>query len=451
MEINQRHLNGAKQVIRKCLGLQPGQNLLIFADETTNKLVLLLSEAALYLGVIPTIIFVPTSQQRNIPLHFDLSDLIQNAARDARGILTCVSSAPECLPFRNRILESHWDARTRIGHMPGASSQILKLADVNFDQLVENCFQLSLAMARGKTIEFFSYSRDGEEHVLTAELGAWQRIPVPSDGIIMDGVWGNVPSGETYIAPIEGTAQGSVIINGSIPNMIVGQKNEFVINFENGHAVNIEPSDNPTSRWLYKSQIEIAQQNGDLNWSNLAEIGIGVNPGNSRLTGKMLFDEKCAGTAHIALGDNMFMGGIAKSTIHCDMVIKNPTILINRRPILDRGKLVVMKADWFDNYREVDIQSSVLAHADRVSYSGTQVDLNNGQLKRMLRSEPGRIINYPVGEIETSKIAFKVFDCLPSDNSSISLIDLEQRTSLTSLALKQTLHVMNEFELIKFS
>ena len=34
-----------------------------------------------------------------------MSNLIQNAAREARAIITCVNSSPECLPFRDRILE----------------------------------------------------------------------------------------------------------------------------------------------------------------------------------------------------------------------------------------------------------------------------------------------------------------------------------------------------------
>ena len=54
-----------------------------------------------------------------------------------------------------------------------------------------------------------------------ADIGGWDRLPVASDGIIRDGAWGNVPSGETYIAPMEGTAEGQVLINGSIPGLVL--------------------------------------------------------------------------------------------------------------------------------------------------------------------------------------------------------------------------------------
>ena len=134
--------------------------------------------------------------------------LAQKAAQDARAILTCVNADPECLPFRQRILETHWTAHTRIGHMPGATSEVLKLADVDFEQLVHSCWCVEIALARGRTLEFISYDCEGAAHSLTADIGGWERLPVASDGVISDGAWGNVPSGETYIAPIEGTAAG---------------------------------------------------------------------------------------------------------------------------------------------------------------------------------------------------------------------------------------------------
>ena len=47
MKITQDHVEGARQVIQRGLGLQPGQNLLIIADETTYQVAALLSDAAI--------------------------------------------------------------------------------------------------------------------------------------------------------------------------------------------------------------------------------------------------------------------------------------------------------------------------------------------------------------------------------------------------------------------
>jgi leucyl aminopeptidase (aminopeptidase T) len=48
---------------------------------------------------------------------------------------------------------------------------------------------------------------------------------------------------------------------------------------------------------------------------NLAEMGIGTNP-NARQPDNILEAEKILGTAHVAIGDNIHMGGRVESDLH---------------------------------------------------------------------------------------------------------------------------------------
>lgn len=98
--------SGAKQIVRHCLGLEPNQQLVILVDETTIQPGVIIAEAAESVGVPYTAILVPLAVQRRIPMQTDLSLLAQGVAREARAILTCVNASPECLPFRQRILET---------------------------------------------------------------------------------------------------------------------------------------------------------------------------------------------------------------------------------------------------------------------------------------------------------------------------------------------------------
>lgn len=451
MKTSQLHVDGARQIIQRCLGLQAGQNLLIIADETTYKVASLLSDAALNMEVSTMIAFIPQDQQKRIPKEYELGHLVQNAAREARAIITCVNDSPECLPFRYWILQNHWNAHTRIGHMPGASLSLLKLANVDHKKLVSNCHNLELAMARGKTIEFISVSKEGQRFSLHAKIGGWDRIPVASNGVVNDGIWGNVPSGETFIAPLEGTAQGIVVINGSIPGMVIRNGQEFFLKFENGRLVDIFPEDNPAVRLLFEKQIHIAKLEGDVNWNNLAEIGIGVNPAVHRLSGNMLFDEKCAGTAHIALGANAYMGGTVDSAIHCDMVVKKPSILIDGKVILDAGEIVILPADWLEDFQKVDLDQSPLRGASRVCRSEGQVEVMQKQLVRILHSEPGRVIQYPIGNSETARLAARLFRFLPVGNAWMEIQQLVVRSNMDPQTVRKLLYVMNEYAVIELS
>lgn len=443
-------LSGAMQIVRGCLGLDPGQDLVIFVDETTIEAGITIAEAADYLRVPYTVILVPISLQRRIPQENDLSLLIQGAAREARAILTCVNAMPDCLSFRERILETQWSARTRIGHMPGASLEVLELADVDLGQLIVDCRRIELAMARGRTLEFVSYASDGTPHCLTVDIGGWERLPVASDGVISDGVWGNVPSGETYIAPIEKSAEGGVVINGSIPGLVIEPGGEIMLHFEQGSLVRIEPADSPTAHWLRETQIQKAQAKGDQNWSNLAEIGVGVDPALGTLTGNMLLDEKLAGTAHIAIGSNMFMGGNVDATIHCDMVVWRPTIVIDGKMILDRGSPSFVESEWCENYSEISLKDSPLSTAVAVACSGIQARSHNGQLQRVLRSEPGRVSDCFVGDDETSRLAHSLYTKLPVESEWMPIDELAACSGLDSETLRRVLHVIWAYDLISF-
>jgi leucyl aminopeptidase (aminopeptidase T) len=441
---------GAKQIVQRCLGLTKGQNFLIFADKTTFEVATIVAEAAEDQKVQPTIVFVPISLQHKIPGEIDLSHLTQAAAKEAQAILTCVNSSPECLPFRERILETQWSARMRIGHMPGANLEVLRLANVDFSQLIEECHNLEVALAHGRTLELLSRSDDSSEHRLQVDIGGWERLPVASDGIIADGVWGNVPSGETYIVPIEESAEGSVVINGSIPGLVVEPGEQIVLYFKKGRLSHIEPDDNRTAQFLQENQIKRAEEKGDTNWCNLAEVGIGRNMAVDKLTGNMLFDEKATGTAHIALGSNFYMGGMIDSAIHCDMVIVAPTIVVDGKTILDEGKLRFIESEWYEDYAEVALDRSPLGSAVSVARSGTEIALQNQLLGRVLRPEPGRVSNCMIGNHETSRLAAILYGLLPSDSEWIGINNLADHNQMDLDITRRVLHLMWEYGLINY-
>lgn len=450
MDIISNHLTtGAQQILQRCLGLRQSQSVVIFVDETTIDVGTVLAEAADLLGISQTTIFIPVSLQRHIPKKSDLSIITQEVAREARAILTCVNGTPECLPFRDRILESQWSARTRLGHMPGASLQIFELANVNFDQLIADCHNIELAMARGRTMEFLSTTTDGKLHTLKVDIGGWERLPVASDGIIEDGVWGNVPSGETYIAPLEGSGEGSAVINGSIPGLVIQPGQEIILYFEKGRLTRIEPPDNSVAQWLNQTQVQKAREKKDHNWSNLAEIGIGVNPAVKQLTGNMLFDEKCAGTAHLAIGLNAFMGGTIKATIHCDMIVRNPCIVIDSKIILNHGTMQFEESEWRENYEKISLETSQVRKAISISRSGTEADSYGKRLQRLLRSEPGRISGCFVGDDDTSRLAYDLYANIPANGEEVSIELLARRSKIDEDTTRRVIHIMLDYDLIR--
>jgi len=70
---------------------------------------------------------------------------------------------------------------------------------------------------------------------------------------------------------------------------------------------------------------------------NLGELGIGLNP-KAKVTGNILEDEKVIGTVHVAVGNNLSFGGDNDVPLHLDGVVSEPTIDIDGRTLMDRGR-----------------------------------------------------------------------------------------------------------------
>jgi aminopeptidase len=77
----------------------------------------------------------------------------------------------------------------------------------------------------------------------------------------------------------------------------------------------------------------------------LGEFGIGVNDGIDRFTGDILFDEKIAGTIHLALGRSYVeCGGRNDSALHWDIVKDlrpSGAIELDGRPIFADGAFLI--------------------------------------------------------------------------------------------------------------
>ncbi|MHC1604616.1 MAG: aminopeptidase [Candidatus Methanofastidiosia archaeon] len=180
---------------------------------------------------------------------------------------------------------------------------------------------------------------DGTDVRVTSESGTditfsiAKRDGFPDTGnYTIDGSCGNIPAGEAYIAPVEGSASGKVFFDGAMASVgLVETPIEAV--FEKGIAVKI--CGGPEAKKLE----EILSSFGN-DARNLAELGIGTN-NSAKITGNALEDEKVRGTIHLALGDNSTFGGKVSSPSHLDGIVMNPTLAVDGKTVIDKGQWLI--------------------------------------------------------------------------------------------------------------
>ncbi|TIU72050.1 MAG: hypothetical protein E5V66_18165 [Mesorhizobium sp.] len=133
---------------------------------------------------------------------------------------------------------------------------------------------------------------------------------------------------EASLAPVEGTANGRIVVNASIPGIGLIGAEPVSIEVKNGFAVSIEGGPEAV-----KFRNLLASFN-DPNVYNLGELGIGMNPMCS-LDGTMCSDESVWGGVQLALGTSAYIGGTCKAAAHYDTIVTDATLELDGRIVFE--------------------------------------------------------------------------------------------------------------------
>ena len=164
----------------------------------------------------------------------------------------------------------------------------------------------------------------GTDLLLGVEGRRWvtDALPLGPGGVA------NYPGGEICVAPLADGADGVLVVDLTIPlDARSGLLPEpVVLRFDGGRARSIEGGEAGDA---LRRLVEQAGPGADV----IAELGIGLNP-VFRPRGHVLFDEKAAGTAHVAIGNNLgpYLGD-NDATIHVDCVFADPELIVDGVPV----------------------------------------------------------------------------------------------------------------------
>lgn len=430
-----------------------GQDVVIIVDEDTFEVGLALERAARNQGVRPTIILVSKEQQSAYNQNEQLPTALSQAITSAQGIANAVSDYTNGTGFRVAVLREGQGVRCKIAHMPGLTKEMVaSLAETDYDVLEKGCAALQAPLLLGREVLIVTNDSQGNQHELRLNLGGWDYPPVVSSGLVHNNSFDNVPSGEVYVPPLKGTAEGSIVINGSVTEYVFGEADEILAHFTGGALDAFEPPDHPAAKIL-QGQIDRAKALGDAEPHFLCELGIGVNTAVKRLSGGTLMDEKAYGTAHLAIGTNTEFGGdVIASNIHEDLVFHNPTILVDGREIVREGELAVAGADWQPDYTTIEDTAPFDDSATLIEWTGNPAEKNEENLLERIFIDGTDVRQRIIaGNRETALLAAKVFKALPHDDP-VSIGSLAEKLEMPEKQLQKLLYVMGEiYRLVQVS
>jgi aminopeptidase len=146
----------------------------------------------------------------------------------------------------------------------------------------------------------------------------------------------NIPCGEIFTAPREGSANGNLFI----PLAFIrdrGPAEKLMLTFKRGEVAEFTAEKG-------KEHLEkfLAENSGEIR--RIAEFGIGCNSSAKYTGGAIIVDEKIAGTIHIAIGWNVGFGGRNRASSHLDFIkplANGGKVYADGKLLIDDGKLVV--------------------------------------------------------------------------------------------------------------
>lgn len=142
------------------------------------------------------------------------------------------------------------------------------------------------------------------------------------------------PTGEFNVAPIEGSAEGKLVIDLTMHH--IGRLAEPIeLMVEKGRIVRIEGG--ADARTL---RDHLAVYGDDNAYLCPAEASVGINA-KAVVRGIQREDKNIYGSMHFGLGTNIDVGGSVKSKIHMDGVILEPTLFVDGVKRIDNGRFLV--------------------------------------------------------------------------------------------------------------
>ncbi len=309
-------LRGARKAVRECLNVKRNERVLVVTDPLRLEIGMALFRAAQEVSKDVLLAVMPTLEKHGQEPPAQIARLMRESdvvlAPTTYSITHTRARLGACM------------AGARVATMPGITRDIMSrgamLAD--YRKVKKLTLRVARILDRGSRVRITS-ARGTD---LRFEIGG--RKSHPDTGIMHEaGDFGNLPAGEAFIAPVEESAEGIVVIDGPFAGI---PESPVLIEFRNGFACRIQGS---------RKLLRMLAAEGK-HARQLAEFGIGTNP-RARLVNNVLESEKVLGTCHIALGDNSTFGGKIEANIHVDGIVRRPTVEIDGRVVLDRGRLRV--------------------------------------------------------------------------------------------------------------
>jgi leucyl aminopeptidase (aminopeptidase T) len=321
-----KKLSGATKLVRMCADVKPHEKVLVLTDTETLRVGELVATAAFQATTDTALAVIAPRREHGAEPPAHIAPAMAAADVVLMPLKFSMTYATACKTAR--------EAGARVLTLGDFNARMLQEGGIeaDFAQLADVVRQVAAALDRGQTAEITTPAGTRLTMDISGRKGYAQTGMAHRPGSIA-----GPPNVESNVGPLEGSADGICVVDGSIPHpalRVIAEPIQLTV--EKGLIRKIEGG----------RQAEVLEDMlkgmNDPNMYNVAELGIGLNPCSS-ITGNMMEDEGAYGNCHIGIGDNSAFGGSVKAKSHIDLVMRTPTIFIDGVTFQENGELKTIK------------------------------------------------------------------------------------------------------------
>lgn len=306
--VDETLMAGARRIVSVCADVQPGEQVVIVSDTKRPRSVMTaLLEAVSEVGGIGSMIVT-----QPVPSGSEPPEVVRAAIHASDVTLAVTSGA---LYHTRAVQEAK---RLRFLGLTAFIPEVLREGGVfaDFPELAPRAYRLAQMLSDAGIARVTTPG--GTD--LTVDLTGRTAVPITAMAR-NPGEKNGCPDIEAFIAPLETSANGVVVVDASAS--VAGVLSEPIrIVVDQGRAVSIEGG---TGAAQVRAVLEAA---GSDTVYQVAEFAFGLNP-DAIIRGVIVEDEGVAGTGHIALGSNIHFGGTNDAPLHLDFVFRDPVLWLD--------------------------------------------------------------------------------------------------------------------------
>ncbi len=326
-------VEGARNAVRVCLNVKPGEKVTLITDRSTLEVGASLFDELKNVGAVVQEFVLEDYSER--PLKNTPARVLDSVGRSA-ATLYAVNPQPGEVVTRAQVINLATRRKVRYGHMVGITKRIMTEGmRADFHKINRLSLRLRGMLNESRVIRVTSPAGTDLEVEHDPLKYRW----IKTSGLISRDAWGNLPGGEIFTHPA--LVRGVWVCDGPAGDYFsqkYGDLKETPLKVEISNSrikkASCDRTEVAREFWDYVQEANNANRVG--------EVAVGTNLNVKEFTGNLLQDEKIPGF-HIAFGEpcGVLTGADWTSPTHIDLLARNCNIWLDGRQIMADGQFVM--------------------------------------------------------------------------------------------------------------